>query len=139
MRGWTEFEKRIIDCKGTFRSGLKTTVVLPEGFDADCSVEDMVDLFDFVLGHKKDFKGPPLKPSRFNEKLRQLHEVAQGNGVCLFTNGLEDMDLVRRKYADSYTLLTRATTLMRHAGHWSSDDFECLVEALPDFTDLSRF
>ena len=139
MRGWTEFEKRIIDCKGTFNGLLRTTVVLPEGFDADCSDLDTVRRFHKVRGHETDFKGPPLNPSRFNEKLRQLHEVAQGNGVRLFTNGLEDMDLVRRKYADSYALLTQSTQFYYKARHWSSDDFECLVEALPDFTNLCKF
>ena len=135
MRGWTEFEKRIIDCKGGFQGWLRTTVVLPEGFDADCSDQDMVSRFN-IFGDGKDFKGPPLKPSRFNEKLRQLHEVAEGKGVRLFTNGLEDMDLVRRKYVDSYALLTQSTNLRYHAEHWSSDDFECLMEALPDFKNL---
>ena len=143
MGGWTEFEKRIIDCKGFSRGGalmtLRTTVVLPEGFDADCSVQDMVRHFDIIFVFEKNFKGPPLKPSRFNEKLRQLHEVAQGNGVRLFTNGLEDMDLVRRKYTDSYALLKQATELYYNARQWSSDDFECLVEALPDFADLVEF
>ena len=138
MRGWTEFEKRIIDCKGGFQGWLRTTVVLPEGFDADCSDQDMVSHFD-IFGDEKDFKGPPLKPSRFNEKLRQLDEVAQGNGVRLFTNGLEDMDLVRRKYVDSYALLTQSTYLNYNGENWSSDDFECLVEALPDFKNLRSF
>ena len=114
MRGWTEFEKRIIDCKGIFSALLRTTVVLPEGFDADCSDQDMERHFD-IRGTWKDFKGPPLKPSRFNEKLRQLHEVAQVKGVRLFTNGLEDMDLVRRKYEDSYALLTQSTNLSYNA------------------------
>ena len=118
---------------------LRTTVVLPDGFDADCSDQDMVRHFDIVRGREKDFKGPPLKPSRFNEKLRQLHEVTQGNGVRLFINGLEDMHLVRRKFADSYALLTKSTDLYYKAIHWSSDDFECLVEAMPDFTDLRIF
>ena len=144
MRGWTEFEKRIIDCRGVCNrfpqsARLRTTVVLPEGFDADCSDFDMVRHFDKIDGYKTDFKGPPLKPSRFDEKLRQLHEVAQGNGVRLFTNGLEDMDLVRRKYADSYALLTQSTKLRYIGENWSSDDFECLVEALPDFTNLCNF
>ena len=143
MRGWTEFEKRIIDCKGAFVDAgsktLRTTVVLPEGFDADCSDQVMESHFDNIFGYETEFTGPPLKPSRFNEKLRQLHEVAEGNGVRLFTNGKEDMDLVRRKYADSYVLMKEATQLYYHAGRWSSDDFECLVEALPDFTDLQEF
>ena len=73
MRGWTEFEKRIINCKGFSDVGLRTTVVLPEGFDADCSDQDMVRHFD-NFRRQTDFEGPPLKPSRFNEKLRQLHE-----------------------------------------------------------------
>ena len=139
MRGWTEFEKRIIDCKGTFTDGhqiWRTTVVLPEGFDADCSDQVMESLFGVRGVKETNFKGPPLKPSRFNEKLRQLDEVAQGNGVRLFTNGLEDMDLVRRKYADAYALLTQSTFLSYNGENWSSDDFECLVEALPDFTHL---
>ena len=118
---------------------LRTTVVLPEGFDADCSVQDMVRHFDIIFGHARDFKGPPLKPRRFNEKLRQLDEVAHGNGVRLFTNGKEDMDLVKRKYVDSYALLTQATELYFSARRWSSGDFECLVEALPDFTNLWKF
>ena len=137
MRGWTEFEKRIIDCKGFSDVGLRTTVVLPEGFDADCSDQVMVRHLDWWSD--EDFEGPPLKPSRFDEKLRQLHEVAHGSGVRLFTNGQEDMDLVRRKYADSYALLTQSTFLSYITENWSSDDFECLVEALPDFTDLREF
>ena len=112
-----------------------TTVVLPQGFDADCSDEDMVSLFSILRGRKTNLKGSPLTPRRFNKKLLQLQEVAERKGVRLFTNGLEDMELVRRKYADSYNLLTRATTLYYGGRHWSSDDFECLAEALPDFTD----
>ena len=53
MRGWTEFEKRIIDCKGTFRSASKTlmtTVVLPEGIGADCSDQVMESHFDNIFG-----------------------------------------------------------------------------------------
>ena len=139
MRGWTEFEKRIIDCKGAFDGWFMTTVVLPEGFDADCSDQDMANHFDVREGTATDFKGPPLKPSIFNEKLQQLYKVAEDNGVPLFTNGHEDMDLVKRKYVDSYALLTQSTNLRCLATNWSSDDFECLVEALPDFTDLRHF
>ena len=105
----------------------------------DCSDQVMEDHFGIFPTDTDFLRGPPLKPSRFNEKLRQLDEVAQGNGVRLFTNGLEDMDLVRRKYVDSYTLLTQSTCLNYNGRRWSSDDFECLVEALPDFTDLQRF
>ena len=96
---------------------VRTYLVLPEGFDADCSDQDMARHFDVRM--REDFKGPPLKPSIFNEKLQQLHKVAEGNGVPLFTNGQTNLDY--------------------NAAHWSSDDFECLVEALPDFTDLQRF
>ena len=139
MRGWTEFEKRIIDCKGFFKSDLLTAVVLSEGLDADCSDQVMARHFDSIWGFTKDFKGPPLKPSIFNEKLQQLYKVAKGNGVPLFTNGQEDMDLVKRKYVDSYALLTQSTYLRYSAMNWSSDDFECLVEAMPDFADLRLF
>ena len=111
MRGWSEFEKRIIDCKGVLLGWSRTTVVLPEGFDADCSDQDMESHFDKFRGQKTDFKGPPLKPSRFDEELGQLYEVAKGNDVRLFTNGKEDMDLVKSKYVDSYALLTQSTYL----------------------------
>ena len=46
---------------------------------------------------------------------------------------------LRRKYADSFSLLTQATKLVYDGFHRSSDDFEYLVEALPDFPDLSDF
>ena len=99
----------------------------------------MVRLFDYHLGMTTNLRGPPFTPSRFNKKLLQLQDVAEGKGVRLFTNGLEDMELVERKYADSYNLLTRAIWFQYRARHWSSDDFECLVEALPNFTDLLAF
>merc|ERR1712136_404229 len=101
--------------------------------------QDMVSLFNYVHGEKANLKGPPFKPSIFNEKLQQLYKVAEDNGVSLFTNGQEDMDLMRRKYVDSYALLTQSTQIHYSGMNWSSDDFECFVEALPDFTDLMKF
>jgi hypothetical protein len=135
MRGWTEFERTIIDSKaGSFR--FLTTIVMGENFPVGCTDEEMESLFSFDGDCKK---GPPITPNQFYRKLDQLQETAQGLGVRLFTNGSADMDLVKKKYADSFAMITRGDSLQCHADHWSANDFDSLVEALPHFANLKEF
>lgn len=136
LRGWTFFEMTIIDGKSP-EPLLQTNIVLGDDFDIDCSEETMLELFD---NHARNKAGPPISPARFNSKLQALEEIAKGKGVLLFTNGLADMELVKKKYADSYALLSTTNSLQfANAAHWSDDEFDSLVEALPDFARLEWF
>mmetsp|Transcript_78188 Transcript_78188/g.242420 ORF Transcript_78188/g.242420 Transcript_78188/m.242420 type:complete len:463 (+) Transcript_78188:111-1499(+) len=138
-RGWTFFEKCIIDAKGTWDIWVRTSMVIGGRFAGACEPQHLSDSF----GNDPDappvsYRRAPLTPARFDEELETLGSLAQERGVKLFTNGHEDRPLVQRKYRDSYRLLTQSRNLSYRYCEWRRQDLMRLLEALPDFAKLER-
>lgn len=80
----------------------------------------------------------PLTPKRFNDELDHKFKHAEAKGVKLFTNGLEDMPLVKRKYADSYEQFTKSTFLFFEHCRWGPSELKVLSEVLRDCSRLIK-
>merc|ERR1712032_657814 len=72
-RGWTYFEKSVIDVKGMWDENVQTTVVVDDAFDFSAPVETIMKRFHspaYRRGVKLVGRGPPQVPESFEQKLR---------------------------------------------------------------------
>jgi len=144
-RGWTLFEKNIIDSKGSWSGLLRTVLEIGDSFDEE-KFDDNIDtepLFnaDCAVIPDEAFRGnlrrgPPLTPDRFNAALLERSEKAAAKGVLLFTNGKEDKPLVIKKYKDSFSELGKTNSLDYSNSKWGLEEMQTLVEAMPYFEGL---
>merc|ERR1719221_409347 len=140
-RGWTYFEKSVIDVKGMWDENVQTTVVVDDAFDFSAPVETIMKRFHspaYDRGAKLVGRGPPQVPERFEQELEIRSQRAQQKGVILFTNGKEDRPLVLKKYRDTFDQLRQAKELSFAGCIWSADQLNTFMHALPSFQGLFK-
>mmetsp|Transcript_27164 Transcript_27164/g.78038 ORF Transcript_27164/g.78038 Transcript_27164/m.78038 type:complete len:579 (-) Transcript_27164:130-1866(-) len=121
-RGWTFMESILIDSKGGDWNRWTFGALDPDS-------QQWGDPIVFFMQAKATKLCPPLVPDAFIRELEQRKRMLRDRDLPLFANE-QDSDEVPSRYAEIFSELVRATSLVYDSADWADDEVHLLAEVL---------